>query len=290
MSWLSVGLHQRTIHVDGRVRHYLVYVPATAALTRPVPVHLTLHGSNSNGQVQLEFTGLNDHADQHGYVVVYPFGTGARARLLFWNAGICCGDAWEAGVDDVGFISNLLTDLEQLIPLDHERIYISGMSNGAMMAYRLANELSLRIAAIAAVAGPMAIRQVAPQLPVSVIHIHGDQDEFTPFLGGNGPRSVTRTQHLSVPETISAWVVANGCPALPAKTTLRPIVDDGTVVELAEYGPGRDGAEVHLYTILGGGHTWPNRPPRPYYLGKSSANLIANDVIWQFFQRHRRNI
>lgn len=289
MSWLSPGEHLRTLTVDGRERRYLVYVPASAVFTRPAALHLSFHGSNSNGQIQMEFSGLNSHADQHGYALVYPFGTGQRERLLFWNAGNCCGDAFLSQVDDVAFVRALLVELERLVPVDPGRIFASGMSNGAMLAYRLANELADTIAAIAPIAGPMGFRLVAPSRPVPVIHFHGDEDEFTPYLGGVGKRSATGTNHISVPETIQAWAAANECPLQPTITTLRPTVQDGTVIELHEYKPGRDGAEVVLYLIRGGGHTWPNRPPRPHYLGKSTQNLDANETIWDFFSRHARN-
>ncbi len=251
-------------------------------------MHLSFHGSNSNGQIQKEFTGLNEYAEKHGFVVVYPFGTGQRERLLFWNAGICCGDAFEARVDDVAFVRAMLTDLYSCLPIDHGRIYASGMSNGAMMAYLLASEMAETFAAIAAVAGPMAIRTIRPSRPVSVIHFHGEFDEFTPYEGGQGRRSVTNTVHLSIPETIRAWVAANGCAPQPVTTMLRPEVDDGTQIELFEYGPGPTGAEVQLYYVHGGGHTWPNRPPRPFILGKSTENLDANETMWAFFTKHAR--
>ncbi|MGC4005207.1 MAG: PHB depolymerase family esterase [Pirellulales bacterium] len=96
-----------------------------------VPVHISFHGSNSNGLVQREFTDLNTSADQHGFVVVYPYGSGDRERLLFWNAGNCCGDAYRDQVDDVGFVRALLDELYRLLPIDADRMFLSGMSNGA---------------------------------------------------------------------------------------------------------------------------------------------------------------
>lgn len=289
MSWLRVGEHLRTITVDGRERRYLVYVPASASQLTKVPVHLSFHGSNSNGLVQREFTDLNTSADKHGFVVVYPFGTGDRARLLFWNAGICCGDAHRDRVDDLAFVKAMIAELYSLVPVDERRIFVSGMSNGAMMAYLLASEMADTFAAIAAVAGPMGITTIYPSRPMPVIHFHGEFDEFTPFEGGLGHRSVTGTHHISVPTTLAAWAAANGCAEQPTITTLRPEVEDGTVIELHDFGQGRQDSEVLLYYIRGGGHTWPGRPPRPHYLGKSTDNLDANEVIWEFFLRHPRN-
>jgi polyhydroxybutyrate depolymerase len=302
MSWLSPGEHLCKINVrekSGREREraFIVYVPASAQLSRSVPLHISFHGSNSNARIQLEFTALNNSADQHGFIVVYPYGSGVRERLLFWNGGFCCGDAHSMESDDVGFVRAMLDELYRLLPIDAERIYASGMSNGAMMAYRVANEMSDVFAAIAPVAGPMAlhVEEVQPKRGMPVIHFHGDNDEFTPFTGGTGPRSVTNVEHHSIPVTIEAWATVNQCSAMkngvatPSISELRPVVDDGTIVELHDYGIGRDGAEVLLYFIRGGGHTWPSRPPRPYYLGKSTQNLDANEVMWEFFSRHKRN-
>jgi polyhydroxybutyrate depolymerase len=301
MAWLSSGEHLRKIMVTEQVgpnaggppreRAYLIYVPANAQLSQSVPVHFSFHGSNSNARIQQEFTALNDSADKHGFVVVYPYGSGQRERMLFWNGGFCCGDAHKMGSDDVTFVRAIIDELYQILPVDAERIYASGMSNGAMMAYRLANEMSETFAAIAPVAGPMALHphEVKPTRGMPIIHFHGDEDEFTPFKGGNGPRSITDVDHLSIPTTLAAWAEANQCAKEAQVSTLHPIVDDGTTIEVHDYGKGRDGSEMVLYFVRGGGHTWPNRPPRPYYLGKSTQNLDANEVMWEFFSRHKRN-
>ncbi|MGC4005208.1 MAG: hypothetical protein QM811_19650 [Pirellulales bacterium] len=146
-------------------------------------------------------------------------------------------------------------------------------------------------AAVAGVAGPMSLRTIAPCRPVPVIHFHGEFDEFTPFEGGKGKRSVTNTQHLSIPYTIQAWVAANGCPAEPAIETLRPIVEDGTVIERHEYAPGRAGSEVVLYYVARR-RTYLARTSAAkitVHLGQIDENLDANDEIWRFFCKHPRN-
>jgi polyhydroxybutyrate depolymerase len=249
---------------------------------------LSFHGSNSNGQIQLEFTAMNETADREGFVVVYPFGTGERERLLFWNAGNCCGFAHRHNVDDVGFVRALLQHLHSEINIDTARVYAAGMSNGAMMAYRLASEAADVFAAVAAVAGTMGTETCHPSRPVSVIHFHGTNDEFVPVGGGLGRRSVTGTDHFSVEHSIRAWVDANGCPPEPVGTPLQNTQDDGTSTSRYVYGPGHELSEVVLYLIDGAGHIWPGRPPRPHYLGKTTYNILANDLIWDFFQRHVR--
>jgi len=278
----------RTITVDGRLRRYLVHRPPSYDASRPWPVVLSLHGSNSNGFIQREFTGMNETADRKGFVIVYPFGTGERERLLFWNAGNCCGLAHKEQVDDVAFVRSLMEHLAGEVNVDTDRVYATGMSNGGMMVYRLASELADTFAAIAPVAGTMGIETCHPSRAVSVIHFHGTDDEFVPVGGGVGRRSVTGTHHYSVEHSIRAWVTANGCPQEPTITTLKNREVDGTTTVCSRYGPGREQTEVALYLVHGAGHVWPGRPPRPHYLGKTTYNVSANDLIWDFFRRHAR--
>jgi polyhydroxybutyrate depolymerase len=160
------------------------------------------------------------------------------------------------------------------------------MSNGAMMAYRLASELSGRVAAIAAVAGTMATEDCRPQRPVPVLHFHGTLDEYVPFAGGKGPRSISGAHHRSVEQTIGAWVRANGCREEPTIEELPDRAKDGLKVTRRTYAGGRDGAEVVLVVIEGGGHTWPGRQPGTRVLGRTTMSVSANDLIWDFFQRH----
>jgi polyhydroxybutyrate depolymerase len=284
---MSDALH--TLDFGGTQRRYIVHVPPAYNAARPWPLVLSLHGSNSNGQIQLEFTAMNETADREGFIVVYPFGTGARERMLFWSAGNCCGYAHDHMIDDVGFIHALVDELNRQLSIDPAAVFATGMSNGAMMVYRLASEMADVFAAIAPVAGTMGTASCQPSRPVSVIQFHGTNDEFVPVEGGVGKRSVTGTKHYSVEHSIHAWVQANACPAMPAVTTLANHIDDGTTTEVQVYGPGRDRSEVVLYLIHGAGHIWPGRPPRPHYLGKTTYNVSANEVIWEFFKRHKRH-
>jgi polyhydroxybutyrate depolymerase len=185
----------------------------------------------------------------------------------------------------VGFTAAVLDDLARAAAVDAKRVYATGISNGAIMCYRLASELSDRIAAIAPVSGPMGTATCRPKRPVAVMHFHGTNDEFAPFQGGKGSKSITQTDFLPVPYTIRAWVKADGCPETPALAEMPKKADDGTSVERRSYGPGREGTEVVLFVIRGGGHTWPGRDTVPF-LGKSTHNISANDLMWEFFQRH----
>jgi len=188
-------------------------------------------------------------------------------------------------VDDVAFTRALLDDLAKVAKVDAKRVYATGMSNGAIMAYRLASELSDRMAAIAPVAGPMGTEKCSPKRPVPVMHFHGTEDQNAPFKGGKG-KGISGTDFYSVDHSIKAWIKANGCKEEPTTVKLPQKVDDGTTVEIKTYGDGKDGSEVVLVVIEGGGHTWPGREPRLKMLGKSTKNASANDLMWEFFKKH----
>lgn len=289
---LSAGDHQRSLDIDGRSRKYLVHVPPEAKRPRvgdqqaKWPVVLVFHGGGSNAEVMVRFSGMSEKADEAGFVAVYPSGSGRLEKVLTFNGGNCCGYAQLQKVDDVAFTRALLDDLAKALPIDEKRIFATGMSNGAIISYRLASELSDRIAAIAPVGGPMGTETCQPKRPVPVMHFHGTDDKFAPYKGGRGEESLTGTQFLSVEHSINAWVKANGCDAEPTETKLPDKVDDGTQVTRKVWAKGREGSEVVLFEIEGGGHTWPGRSAAVRFLGTATRDISANDLMWEFFQRH----
>lgn len=279
---------KKLLEVGARTRTYLVHEPPQQSESQPLPVVLALHGGGSNAAAMMRFSGLNETADQYGFFAVYPNGTGRYRGRYSWNAGNCCAYGQINQVDDVQFIRLLIRELKSFYPVDGRRIYATGMSNGAMMVYRLASELADEIAAIAPVAGAMAMNNCSPSQPVSVVHFHGKDDQFAPFEGGIGARSFLKIAHISVEHTVRAWVVANGCDREPVRTLLPQKVSDGTSVRKQVYGGGERGSQVSIYTIEGGGHTWPGRESPLKQLGRSTQNLSANAVMWEFFERHSR--
>lgn len=285
---LTPGDHTRSLVVAGRERSYLVHVPRAYDAGQPAAVVLAFHGGGSNAAQMVRFCGLDEKSEKAGFLAVFPNGTGRTEMFLTWNAGNCCGHAWHEKVDDVEFVRHLLDDLGQVARIDADRVYATGMSNGGMMAYRLANELSDRIAAIAPVGGPMGTKECHPQRPVPVMHFHGLDDKFAPFHGGRGERSLSQTEFHSVAHSIDCWVRANGCRPDPEVVEEPVRIDDGTRVTRKTWGGGRNGSEVVLLEIAGAGHTWPGRQPPLLFLGKSTRNIAANDVMWDFFERYPR--
>jgi len=285
---LAPGNHTRSLVVDRRERSYLVHVPRDYDGSKPVPVVLVFHGGGSNASQMVNFCGLDEKADKEGFLAVYPNGTGRTEQLLTWNAGNCCGYAAHEKIDDVAFVGKLLHDLEKSARIDADRVYATGMSNGAMMAYRLAAELSDRIAAIAPVSGPMGMDACHPKRAVPVLHFHGTDDKFAPFDGGRGERSLSQTDFYSVKHSLDCWIKANECRADPIVKEEPTSVADGTRITRKTWERGKNRAEVVLIEITGGGHTWPGRKPPLLYLGRSTKNIDANDELWAFFKKHPR--
>lgn len=281
---LGPGDHTRKLTVDGRERSYLVHIPKTYDSKKPTPVILTLHGLAMDGSMMVWFSGLNKKSEDSGFIVVYPSGTGL-GPFCSWNSGGFTGKMAEGKADDVAFIGRLLDDLTTVVTVDEKRVYACGMSNGGMMCYRLAAELSDRIAAIAPVAGTVAIEESKPKRPVSVMHFHGAKDNIVPFEIKKG-KSPSFIKLKGVEESIQTWVKLNGCEETP-KTDVVSQKGDEMKVTRKTYGGGKDGAEVVLIEIEGGGHTWPGQKAPISLIGKSTLDISANDLMWEFFQKHK---
>jgi len=277
---LSPGEVTRTLTHGGRERSYLVHVPPGYDPAQPTPVVLVFHGGGGNAENVRRMTGFDTVADTHGFIVVYPNGTGQRPdRLLTWNGGRCCAYAMEQNVDDVGFVKALLADLGTVANVDAQRIYATGMSNGAMMSYRLACELSDVIAAVGPVAATQNIDTCVPSRPVPVLHIHGDADQHAPYAGGVGAESLAGVSFEAVETTIDFWVRHNGCAATPQVTR------NGSIRHTV-YGGCKQGAAVELYTVVGGGHAWPGGQPGWRGGDEPTTELDASQVLWDFFAAH----
>jgi polyhydroxybutyrate depolymerase len=268
------------VEVDGLTRSYLVHVPPGYDAGKATPVVLIFHGVSGTGAVMAGACGLNTKADSAGFVAVYPDGTGPDRTITYWSAG-----SRPAFVNDVKFVAKLLDDLGTAMNVDPKRVFATGMSNGGFMCYKLAAELSSRIAAIAPVAGSLAIENPSPGRPVPVMHFHGTADTMVPF---DGPTEFARKdiKFRSVDDTVKTWARLDGCSEEPKTTLLPDTAGDGTSVIEKVYGPGKQGAEVVLIEIENGGHTWPGLQPPSDLLGKSTANISANDLMWDFFQKH----
>jgi polyhydroxybutyrate depolymerase len=225
-------------------------------------------------------TGFSVLGEREGAVVAYPDGLDRR-----WNDG----RGYAATHDDVGFIRALLDTLHRELSLDPRRVYATGISNGAMFSYRLACDLPGVFAAVAPVAGAMPAdlaERCAGLPPVAVVAFQGTTDPLVPYGGGGVARR--RGRVLSAEQSVAFWAAKSGCAAPPLTIAEADRVTDGTRVRHTSYEGCREDRTVELYTIEGGGHTWPGGPPAGRAVGRVSRELDATAIIWSFFASHAR--
>lgn len=286
-----------TLRFGGLVRRYIVHLPPGPAIAAR-PVMLALHGGGGSAAQFKSENGLDSVADAHDFLAVYPDGTGPLAgRLLTWNAGTnCCGWAREHAVDDVGFLAAVIDDLARRVPIDRHRIYVTGHSNGAIMAYRLAAERADLVAAIVPVSGAMAVASFHPSQPVAILDLHSVDDPRALYDGGLGPPfpgTTSRVQHAPVMAGLAQWAAANGCRPAPDTTETRRGTGRNagqTVTRLAWQGCRPGGTIVHL-RFTGVGHGWPGSTARPLMhqlLGPSTTLVNAASAAWAFASQYRR--
>jgi polyhydroxybutyrate depolymerase len=273
----------QSVVINGFTRHYLLHVPANLPVGRHVPLVLVFHGGGGRAARMPGFTGFDDLADRELFIVAYLDGVGRH-----WNDGRDRSTA-----DDIGFVSALLDEVERAYPVDKQRIYATGISNGGFFSNRLACELSDRISAIASVAATMPeplAQTCKPARPVSVLYIQGTDDPLVPIDGGKigFRRGRSLGRNISLAESAEFWRKVDGIRAAPEVESLPDRVEDGTHVSREVWPGGRDDTEVVVYTIAGGGHAWPGGPqylPK-FIVGRASRNLDATRAIWDFFERH----
>lgn len=278
------GDYTFTIQHDGLTRMYRVHVPAKYDPATPAPLLVALHGGGGSMEYEADDSryGLITQSEREGNVVVVPNGYSKlkSGKFATWNAGNCCGSARDENVDDVGFIRQVVANITRQMNIDRKRIYATGMSNGGLMSYRLACEMSDVFTAIAAVAGTDNTQSCIPKRTVSILHIHAKNDTHILFTGGAGPKTRDEskvTNFTSVPDTVSKWVKLNGCGAQPR----RLLEKDGAYCEV--YAPCRGNAQVQLCVTETGGHSWPGAEKTR---GEPASQAIsANDVMWDFFNR-----
>lgn len=202
------AIQQSIVTADGQTRTYLLFRPSSLDLTQPAPLVLALHAWETDAGWMETTTHFDDQATKSGFVVVYPDGFDQS-----WNAGSCCGDAQAQKVGDIAFIRQLIDRLVSDGHIDPKRVFVTGFAAGAMMAHRLACELSGQIAAIASVAGALVSNTCKPTRPISVLEVHGTQDGVVPYAGGYSAHF-----SISFPSTLSVmkhWASLDGCAASP---------------------------------------------------------------------------
>jgi len=235
---------------------------------------ISLHPAATWPAAEMEISRWNELADEQGFIVVYPSGSD-EPRV--WPMGP------RSLGRDVRFISDLIDKLEAAYNIDPTRIYADGMSNGGGMAFALSCRLSDRIAAVGAVAAAQALpwNECGSSKPVPTVAFHGTADQFAPYQGGSSPVSADPFPNIRV------WTARvaqrNQCKGDPVEARI-----SSSVRRLA-YKNCAENADVILYTVEGGGHTWPGGKPLPEWtVGRTTRDINATRVMWEFFVEHRR--
>ncbi|MBI1256867.1 MAG: hypothetical protein GC204_05310 [Chloroflexi bacterium] len=276
---------QHQLYFQGRwERDYLLYLPMNYNREQPIPLVLVLHGGGGTAHHMIKLTQsmFNTLADEHNFMVVYPNGFGRQ-----WNDGRF--ETRGRNMDDVGFIRELIDSLATAYAVDLEHVFVTGISNGGHMAYRLACDMPDRIAGIAPVAAlmPGNLEQACrPARPMPVLIIAGTDDPLVPYRGGAVQVGTQqRGTVASADTTLRFWAKINGCTGEPLVTDLEDRDPrDGTHIRETLYSS--CDAPTVLYSIVGGGHTWPGG--KQYLdermIGKTSREFDASEMIWGFFR------
>ena len=264
---------------EGRLRDYIVFLPQNYNDTAKLPVVFNLHGITLSAQQQMDYSRMNEVADTAGFIVVYP-----NAVEASWNCGI---SYVTHNADDVGFFSALIDTLASHYSIDKEKVYSCGFSLGGFMSYRLACQLSNRIAAIADVAGTMAkslLNNTSTLHPIPLLKIHGTADQIVPYNGAY--------DWCTVQQTLNHWTSFNHCN--PPDTISMPNLDtlDGCTVQKIRYRFLSDSGEVIFYKVLNGGHSWPGGDKQNLVLswgtiGTTNGDINASELIWNFFKNYK---
>jgi polyhydroxybutyrate depolymerase len=260
--------------VDGEIRRYLLYVPKTYDPSKAVPLVISIHGFAGWPAQQQDVSGWNKLADQYGFIVVYPSGTGLPRH---WRAS-GTSDSYK----DIDFISALIDNLAANFNIDPDHIYVNGHSNGGGMSFMLSCTLADRLAAVGSVSGAYLYPwdQCQMERAVPLIVFHGTGDPVVPFSGG--PSQMFNLPFPDITSWVGQYAAHNGCTST-SQTILK--TDEVTGVQ---FGGCNQGGEVVFYTIAGGGHSWPGShalmPVR--IVGKTSQAIDATNLMWQFFEEH----
>jgi len=282
----KAGYYSCTITCKDLERTFDIFIPSSYDKSKSISLVIAIHGGYGNAKSMEKLTEFSKVAEKEGFIIVYPEGIDKQ-----WNDGRKMDEkASKENIDDAGFISSLIDHLEKNINIDRNRVYATGISNGGHMCYRLAFELSDKIAAFAPVAASLSeelYKNHKNGKSVPMLIINGTDDKVVWNGGEIKFLGKSRDRVLSTEDTVKFWVSYNHCKS-EAAIISHPDKDrnDDTEVEEKIYRDGKDGTEVILYTVEGGGHTWPGgwQYLPENIVGKTCRDINASEVIWKFFR------
>jgi polyhydroxybutyrate depolymerase len=289
---VSPGTSDDLLAAGGDQGAYVREIPPTYTGRKPLPVIIDLHGYGESATLQASLTALGKYGDTHGFITITPQVAGP---VPMWVTTL--------GSKDLAFIGGLLHTVDSTLCVDRNRTYVTGYSNGAMMASSVACQFAGQVAAFAPVSGIESPTGCRPSRPVPVVTFHGTADQFVPYTGGLGPAALklpasngsneTLGQQLaasgskitggpSVPTLTATWARRDGCASKP---TQRGVASGVTLISYSC----PKGDNVELYKITGGGHAWPGSvlsKSITSVIGKVTFAISANKIIWAFFKAH----
>jgi polyhydroxybutyrate depolymerase len=315
---LSPGLHTGWIMETSTVnstwvfnRTFEYYIPTSYSNAAAVTLLFSFHGLGSSGLEQIDLTRFDVLAEQEGFIAVFPDATrldpadprwqdclaahgnwtlpALTGSNIMWNVGEIEGIAVAplqecAGVDDVGFVVDMIDWFEANYAIDASRIYSTGMSNGAMFSYFLAFYVPDVFAAIAPVCAPMplnlGVNATTTPAPITVIVVRGSSDPVIPEPGECG--LICDDFSFSTNETIAYWCGVDGITAEPVETVWGPTSEDATIVHRYVYSGGMNGTQVILFMVDGGGHTWPGGPLYSVWVGAITTHIDGSALVWKY--------
>jgi polyhydroxybutyrate depolymerase len=285
----TTGEHvDTTVRSSGADRSYKQYVPVAAVdAGRPTPLVIDLHGYSEGNAVHTAMSNLAALAETKGFVLATPLGTGA---IPYWNAV-----PNPELPNDVQLVSDVIDDMARRLCVDLNRVFVTGLSNGAFMTSLVACRLADKVAAVAPVAGLRHPNDCKPSRPVPIAAFHGTADQFVTFDGTTGAAVATLPLNdetrkafegltfAPIPETLAKWAADEGCGSTAAEDTV------SAHVKLVHHDGCRDGSIVELYVVDGGGHAWPGSTfsqSIERVVGPTTFEIDANQLMWSFFEAH----
>lgn len=298
MALIKHGRYELSLQHQNRVRYFNLVLPAAYTPEKSFPLVVVLHSGGGHAGMIEERTQMTAKAEKENFIVVYPTGSGyTKNRFHTWNSGHCCFYALSKKVDDLGFIRKLVNLLSSKLNVDHSRIYLTGFSNGGMLAYYLAAttpDLFAAVAPVSATIGGYADEYSSrfvipkPRKPVPLMIFHGTADQQILYYGGSGPKALYHRRDISVADSIKYWMGVNRC-----RNQVKTSINKSGRIEIRNYACDKQGAPITLVSIKGMGHAWASETRGGWrieyaLLDEPNREISATDMIWDFFRKHRR--
>ncbi len=278
---------EKVMDFNGTERRYRIHLPKDYQPGTKYPLVVALHGVSFGARIMELNTGFSRLADKEGFIVVYPYGTRANMFSLYsWDSKFCCKFAFEKRVDDVGFVASVMREVIDEYSVDADKVYLTGHSNGGMLAHLVALKHPDKVKALAVVSSAIGgtlekdgdfYLPEKTYVPTPIMIINSKEDPFVPFGGGNSA-GFDIYSFSSAYDTVNFWLENNDCQRHPAE------ISNQDIFSKEVYNECKDGAEVVMYAY-NGGHAWPGSA-KEFFKNISGKSVNATELIWEFFKSH----